>query len=60
MAVAHSILVALYYILREKRPFQDLGVDYVDRIDTTRIERHHDQRLEQLGFKVDLTPVAVA
>jgi hypothetical protein len=31
-----------------------------DQLDTTRIERHHVRRLEQLGFKVDLTPVAAA
>jgi len=60
MAVAHSMLVALYHVLREKRPFQDLGADYFDQLDTTRIERHHVRRLEQLGFKVDLTPVAAA
>jgi len=60
MAVAHSMLVALYHVLREKRPFQDLGADYFDRLDTTHIERHHVRRLEQLGFKVDLTPVAAA
>ncbi len=58
MAVAHSILVALYHVLRERRPYQDLGADYFDRLDTSRVERHYVRRLEQLGFKVELTPAA--
>jgi transposase len=60
MAVAHSILTVLYHVLRERRPYRDLGADYFDRLDATRIERHHVRRLEQLGYKVDLTPAAVA
>lgn len=60
MAVAHSILTVLYHVLRERRPYQDLGADYFDRLDATRIERHHVRRLEQLGYKVDLTPMAIA
>ncbi len=30
--------------------------DYFDKLDTTRIERHHVRRLEQLGYTVTLTP----
>jgi transposase len=58
MAVAHSILVCIYYVLRDKRPYTDLGADYFDQLDAARLERYHVQRLEQLGFTVTLTPQA--
>jgi transposase len=58
MAVAHSVLVCIYYVLRDKRPYTDLGADYFDHLEAARLERYHVQRLEQLGFTVTLTPQA--
>lgn len=60
MAVAHSVLVILYHILRDKKPYSDLGADYFDKLDTTRIQRHHVRRLEQLGYTVTLAPKEAA
>ncbi len=58
IAVAHSLLVVIYHVLRTRQPYKELGVDYFDRMDSTRVERHHVRRLEQLGFTVTLTPTA--
>jgi hypothetical protein len=55
MALAHKVLVIIYHILRDKKPYVDLGANYFDKLDTTRIQRHHIRRLEQLGFTVSLT-----
>ena len=41
VAVAHSLLVIIYHILRTKKPYSDLGGDYFDRLDAERIQRHH-------------------
>jgi transposase len=60
VAVMHSVLVVIYHVLRDQQPYRDLGADYFDRLDTTRIERHHVHRLEQLGYTVTLTPASVA
>jgi len=60
LAVAHSVLRIIYYVLRDKKPYSDLGPDYFDKLDTARLERHHIHRLEQLGFRVTLTPKEVA
>ena len=57
-AVAHSLLVVIYHVLRTGQPYKELGVDYFDNLDSARIERHHVRRLEQLGFTVTLTPTA--
>jgi len=60
LAVAHAVLVILYYMLRDQKPYTDLGVDYFDRLDTERIQRRYVQRLEQLGYSVILTPAPAA
>lgn len=56
VAVSHTVLVILYHILRDKKPYSDLGADYFDKLDSKRIEQHHIRRLEQLGYTVVLTP----
>jgi len=58
IAVAHSLLVVIYHVLRTGRPYRELGVDYFNQLDATRIERHHVRRLERLGYTVTLTPIA--
>jgi transposase len=68
VAVAHSVLVVIYHMRRNQRPYTDLGADYFDRLDTARLERQHVRRLErqhvrrleQLGYTVTLTPAVVA
>ena len=60
MALSHKVLVILYHVLRDKKPYTDLGADYFDKLDTTRIERHHVRRLEQLGYTVTLAPKEAA
>ena len=58
VAVAHSVLVIIYHMLRDQRPYADLGPDYFDQLDAARLQRHHVRRLEQLGFTVTLEPQA--
>jgi hypothetical protein len=60
MAVAHTLLVIIYHVLRDGRPYQELGDDYFDQLDAARLERRHVHRLEQLGFTVTLTSKAAA
>lgn len=59
-AIAHSVLVIVYHMLRDKRPYTDLGGDYFEKLDTARLERHHVNRLNQLGYEVTLTPIQAA
>jgi transposase len=58
LAVAHSLLVSIYYMLREHVPYHDLGPDYFDYLHAQRLERHYVRRLEALGFQVQLTPAS--
>src|SRR5947208_10422676 len=37
-ALAHKVLIIIYHILRTKKPYTDLGADYLDQRDHSRIE----------------------
>ena len=56
IAVAHSLLVIIYQILRDKKPYRDLGADYFGNLDKERLTRQALRRLETLGYAVTLTP----
>jgi transposase len=58
MAVAHSLLVIAYCVLRDQQPYVELGATYFEQRDAERTQRHHVQRLQQLGYSVTLTPLA--
>jgi len=58
VAVAHSMLVAVWHILKHHQPYQDLGASHFDRLHTQRLARHYLHRLEQLGVKVSVEDAA--
>lgn len=60
VAVAHRILTAAYYMLIRREPFRELGATYLDERNKTKVVRGATRRLEQLGYRVTLEPVAVA
>ncbi len=54
IAVGHSILVILYHMLKDGRPYSELGRDFFDRVNHDRLIRYYSRRLEELGHKVTL------
>jgi transposase len=60
VAVAHSVLVIIYHVLRDKQLYTDLGADDFDQLDVKKVERHHIRRLQQLGSPVTLSPKEAA
>jgi transposase len=56
-AVKHSLLVIVYYMLRDGTPYKDLGVDYFDKLNPQQRIRYHVKRLKDLGQKVELLPM---
>jgi hypothetical protein len=52
--VAHRLLEAAYFIIRDKIPYRELGDQYLDKCNQRHLIRHHTRRLEALGFKVEL------
>src|SRR5215471_13343491 len=58
MAVAHALLVMAHHMLKRKEDYRELGADHFDRIDVNRTRRSLVKRLERLGHRVILEPLA--
>ena len=56
IAVAHSLLVIFYHMLKEPVEYQDLGADYFKRQNPEPLKRHLVERLRALGYDVALSP----
>jgi transposase len=55
VAVAHSILIIAYHVLRDGVSYRELGGDYFDRLNTDRLTRYRTKRLAALGYTITLT-----
>ena len=55
-AVAASLLRTIYHMLKDGTLYQDLGADHFDKRHKTASARRLVQRLQNLGFAVQLTP----
>jgi len=52
--VAHRILEAAYFIIRDKVPYRELGEQYLDAQHHEHTIRHHVRRPESLGLNVEI------
>lgn len=58
IAIGHKILIAAYFILKDKTEYRELGGDYLqNRKKDRQIQRHLD-KLKALGVEVTLQEVA--
>lgn len=60
VAIAHSIVVAAFYILQRHEVYREAGSDYFERANPTALQRYLVRRLERLGHKVVLEPASTA
>lgn len=54
-AVKHSILVTIYFMLRDNKPYTDLGANYFDKLNPEQQIRYHVRKLNELGQNVELS-----
>lgn len=54
VAVAASLLTAVYFILRDGTEYRDLGADHFDQREKARTVRRLARRLEALGYRVEI------
>lgn len=57
IAVAHSLAVAIYHMLKSKTSYRELGADFFDRRNPASLVRRLSKRIENLGFQVQLSPI---
>lgn len=53
VAVAHSMLIAIYHVLKNNVPFHDLGSDYYDTFNREHKIKSYLKRLQALGWLPD-------
>jgi transposase len=56
MAVAHTILVIVYWLLRNGVEYRELGGNYFDERNRAATVRRAVRRIESLGYQVELRP----
>jgi hypothetical protein len=57
MAVAHSILKSVYYVLKYNVPYHELGADYLNSRMEKKRKKYLKAELEKMGYDVYLEPV---
>ena len=58
MAVVASILTAIYHMLKDGTMYHDLGCDHFKRHSTDQQKNRLVKRLSELGYAVELKPLA--
>jgi len=54
LALASSMLIAAYHMLKHDLDYRDLGADHFDRRDKTKLAHRLLQRLQELGLTVEV------
>lgn len=57
VALSHTLLVAIYHMLRRHAAYTELGADHFQRLDPERLTRYHVGKLQALGHHVKLIAV---
>lgn len=60
VAVAHSILIAIYHVLSDNVPFKDLGADYYNQFNKERKINAYLKKLDALGWQPEAMSVLPA
>jgi transposase len=55
IAIGRKALVICYHMLRDSKPFHELGDDFLDKLEPERKAKYHEKRLEELGYHVVVT-----
>ena len=55
IAIARKILVSIYFILKKKVPYKELGEDYLDSLNIHRKKAYNVNKLKALGFEVEVS-----
>jgi transposase len=56
VAVAHSMLIIAYHLLKRQCAYQELGANYFDRLDERALPHRLVKKLIGLGHQVTLEP----
>lgn len=52
VAVAHSILIIIYYVLKKGKPYEELGSDFFNKLNEQGTIKRATKILESMGYEV--------
>lgn len=55
IALAHTMLVSIYHMIKKKEPYRELGSDYLENLYKERTVKRLKKRIESLGYAVELS-----
>lgn len=55
LAVAHSILIAIYYMIKEDKEYEELGANFYNKFNKEKKANAYMKKLKELGYEVQLT-----
>ena len=58
IAIGHKILVATYFILKDKVAYKELGAEYLQELKKGKQIKRHIQLLKELGVDIEIKEVA--
>lgn len=53
-AVAHSILIAIYYMIKEDKEYKDLGANFYNQFNTEKKANAYIKKLKELGYDIQI------
>jgi len=60
IAVAHSLAVGIYHIVKNQTGYRELGEDFFDKLNPSRVLNRLTKRIQNLGFQVQVSPIPAA
>ena len=60
VAIAHSILIAIYHVLKDRVPFRDLGSEYYNQFNRERKINAYLKKLKALGWNAPAAEAAMS
>ena len=58
IAVGHKILIASYYILKDKVEYKELGGEYLESRRKNKTVKYHAKKIEEMGYDINMTKKA--
>ena len=54
VAVAHSMLIAIYYMLKENKEYAELGSDFYNKFNKEKKANAYLKKIKELGYEVQI------
>lgn len=57
IAIGHKILIAAYFILRDKVPYKEMGSEWLNQLDKKKKVDRHIRALKELGIELNVNSI---